>query len=121
MGDAGLKSFAARKGRGVHRAFAALTVVLVAPALSGCFLGTEHPDPALPIPAKYREASRGPADAAVPALDWWRGFRSKELTGLIEEAQTVNLDIAVAYAQIIQAEAQVGIAGAPLLPSVTGT
>ncbi|MEH2512679.1 multidrug efflux system outer membrane protein [Nitrobacteraceae bacterium AZCC 1564] len=104
----------------MHGAFAALAVLLLAPGLSGCFLGTERPDPAIPIPAKYGEAPRGPADAAVPALDWWRGFRSKELTGLIEEAQTVNLDIAVAIAQIIQADAQVGIAGAPLLPSVTG-
>src|ERR1700754_4197406 len=120
MGDAGLKSVAAGGSRGVHRVFAALAVLLVVPALSGCFLGTERPDPAIPIPAKYHEAARGPADAAVPVLDWWRGFRSKELTGLIEEAQTVNLDIAVAFAQIIQADAQVGISGAPLLPSVTG-
>jgi outer membrane protein, multidrug efflux system len=120
MSDAGLKSFAARKSRGLRGVCSALAVLLFAPGLAGCFLGTERPDPAIPIPARYREAPRGPADAAVPALDWWRGFRSKELTGLIEEAQTLNLDIAVAIAQIIQADAQAGIAGAPLLPSVSG-
>jgi NodT family efflux transporter outer membrane factor (OMF) lipoprotein len=54
-------------------------------------------------------------------LDWWRGFRSGELTTLMEAAQTYNLDIAVAIAQIVQADAQVGVSGAPLLPSVTGT
>ena len=64
---------------------------------------------------------RGAPDAAVPALDWWRGFRSSELTSLMEEAQIYNLDIAVAIAQIVQADAQVGVSGAPLLPSVTGT
>ena len=51
------------------------------------------------------------------ALDWWRGFRSRELTALIEEAQTANFDIAVAIARIIQADAQSKIAGAPLLPA----
>ncbi len=87
--------------------------------LSGCILGTEHPDAALEVPAAYAAAGRDP-DAAVPAPDWWRGFRSQELTQLVEQARLSNLDIAVAVAQIIQADAQAGIAGAPLLPSLTG-
>lgn len=88
--------------------------------LSGCILGTEHPDPALKVAASYRAAPKTP-EAAVPALDWWRGFRSDELTQLVGEAQLWNLDIAVAYAQIVQADAQAGIAGAALWPSLTGT
>ncbi|MGP2490537.1 efflux transporter outer membrane subunit [Mesorhizobium sp. PUT5] len=96
-----------------------LAVCLTGLGLSGCILGTEHPDAALEVPAAYGAGPRHP-DAAVPALDWWQGFRSKELTGLIEQAQISNLDIAVAVAQIIQADAQAGIAGAPLLPSLTG-
>ena len=99
----------------------ALVALVLAPGLSGCFLGTERPDPNLEIPATYREAGRGAPDAAVPALDWWRGFNSKELTGLMKDAQIANLDIAVAIAQIVQADAQVGISGAPLLPTLTGT
>ena len=51
-------------------------------------------------------------------LDWWRGFRSKELTEVIEEARAANLDIAAAVAQIVQADAQSRVAGAPLLPGV---
>jgi NodT family efflux transporter outer membrane factor (OMF) lipoprotein len=70
--------------------------------------------------ATYRAAPKGDADAAVPVLDWWRGFRSRELTSLMDAAQIYNLDIAVAIAQIVQADAQVGISGAPLLPSLTG-
>jgi outer membrane protein, multidrug efflux system len=54
-------------------------------------------------------------------LDWWRGFGSSELTSLMDAAQLYNLDIAVAVAQIVQADAQVGVAGAPLLPSLSGT
>ena len=67
------------------------------------------------IGANYREAQRGAPDAALPALDWWRGFRSGELTALMEAAQIYNLDIAVAVAQIVQADAQVGVTGAALL------
>jgi NodT family efflux transporter outer membrane factor (OMF) lipoprotein len=57
---------------------------------------------------------------APPALDWWRGFRSPELTQLMEEAQTVNLDIAAAVARLVQADAQARITGAALLPSLSG-
>src|SRR5882757_2692191 len=65
-------------------------------------------------------ASRLTKRDAPPTLDWWRGFRSTELTGLMEEAQTVNLDIAAATARFIQADAQARIAGAALLPSLQG-
>ncbi|WP_103721071.1 efflux transporter outer membrane subunit [Bosea psychrotolerans] len=95
-------------------------LVLIGMGLSGCILGTERPDANLEVPASYRAGPRAP-DSAVPALDWWRGFRSSELTRLIETAQAANLDIAVAVAQILQADAQAGIAGAPLLPTLTGT
>jgi outer membrane protein, multidrug efflux system len=94
---------------------------VVTPGLSGCILGSERPELNLEVPTTYREAPRGAPDAAVPAMDWWRGFRSSELTALMQAAQTSNLDIAVAIAQIVQADAQVGISGAPLLPSVNGT
>ena len=86
--------------------------------LSGCTLESEKPDLALDTPGKYR-ATHGAADAAVPKLDWWRGFRSRELVGLIEDAQAHNFDIAIAVAQIRQADAQVLIAGAPLFPSIS--
>jgi len=98
-----------------------LVLALLAPAVSGCILGTERPALNIEIPAKYHEDTSRAPDSAVPLWDWWRGFRSKELSALMEDAQVTNLDIAVAYAQIIQADAQIGIAGAPLLPSVTGT
>ena len=58
---------------------------------------------------------------APPTLDWWRGFRSSELTQLMEEAQTVNLDIAAAVSRIVEADAQARQAGAALLPSLSGS
>jgi len=78
--------------------------------------GTERPDLALSAPPAYR-ATRGDVHAAVPALDWWRGFRSAELTRFIEEAQTESFDIGAAIGRILQADAQSKIASAPLLPT----
>jgi NodT family efflux transporter outer membrane factor (OMF) lipoprotein len=89
-------------------------------ASAGCILTRDLPDPALDVPPGYKAARLAGPDAP-PTLDWWRGFRSPELTQLMEEAQTVNLDIAAATARFIQADAQARIAGAPLLPSLSGT
>jgi len=88
--------------------------------LGGCLLTGDIPEPGLQIPEFY---SGGPknqklAEAALPRLDWWRGFRSRELTHIVEVAQLANLDIAVAVARIIQADAQARIAGASLLPVI---
>jgi outer membrane protein, multidrug efflux system len=88
--------------------------------LAGCFLNGAPPEPGLDIPAAYDGASRhaAVAEAAVPKLDWWRSFHSRELTQVVEQARAANLDIAVAIARIVQADAQARIAGAPLLPTV---
>jgi len=110
-----------RISRGLGRARLALSALLLGPALSGCILGTERPDLNLDLPATYREGGHKAPDAHLPAVDWWRGYKSSELTSLMDAAQIYNLDIAVAIAQIVQADAQVGTAGAPLLPSLTGT
>ena len=89
-------------------------------SLGGCLLSGEKPDPALDIPQAYDGGPKNPAvaEVAVPTLDWWRGFHSKELTEVIEGARAANLDIAAAVARIVQADAQSRIAGAPLLPGV---
>ena len=87
--------------------------------LGGCLL-TDKPEPGLDIPQAYEYGPKNPgtAEAALPPLDWWRQFRSTELTDLIEEARTSNLDIAAAIAQIVQADAQSRVAGSALLPVV---
>ncbi len=104
----------------VRKHFRIGAVAMLGPVLSGCIIGTERPELNLEVPANYRDAPKASADAAVPIVDWWRGFRSSELTALMNDAQIYNLDIAVAIAQIVQADAQVGVNGAPLLPTLTG-
>lgn len=87
--------------------------------LGGCLL-TDKPEPGLDIPQAYDRAAKKPAlaEARLPPLDWWRGFRSRELTELVEEAREANLDIAAAIARVVQADAQSRITGAALLPEV---
>jgi multidrug efflux system outer membrane protein len=104
-------------GRRLARSLAVLGLVA---SSAGCILTKDLPDPALDIPEGYKAARPSKAADAAPTLDWWRGFRSRELTGLMEEAQTVNLDIAAATARFRQADAQARIAGAALLPSLSG-
>ena len=87
--------------------------------LGGCLLTGEPPEPGLDIPLSYDGGPKNPAvaEAAVPPLDWWRGFHSSELTEIIEDAREANLDIAAAIARIVQADAQARVTGATLLPS----
>jgi len=114
----GVRQFSAS---GTGRAFArllarAVAAVGAAVMLSGCIIvGYEKPDLNIDVPDSYAAARKGP-EQDLPALDWWRGFRSSELTILMEEAQTANLDIAAAVARIRQADALVRIANAALLP-----
>ena len=88
--------------------------------LGGCLLHGDKPEPGLDIPQFYDRGPRNPAlaQAALPPLDWWRKFRSRELTEVVEEARDANLDIAAAVARIVQADAQARVTGAVLLPLV---
>ena len=97
-----------------------LQSICVTLPLGGCLLAGDKPEPGLSIPPAYSAGPRNPAaaEAKTPPLDWWRGFRSRELTGIVEEARAANLDIAAAVARIVQADANSRITGAALLPIV---
>jgi outer membrane protein, multidrug efflux system len=97
-----------------------LQAACIAVPLGGCWINGTPPEPGLDIPAAYSAGSKTPsvANAATPSLDWWRGFRSHELTDIIDNANAANLDVAAAVARIVQADAQSRITGAALLPTV---
>lgn len=87
--------------------------------LSGCLPPTERPELAISPPEKYANAK--PGGAEVQPAAWWAAFHSPELDKLMTLALADNLDIAVAAAQIEQADAQAGVARAPLFPSLSGS
>jgi NodT family efflux transporter outer membrane factor (OMF) lipoprotein len=96
----------------VRKVIVALAGIALMP---GCARDEFTPYFAFPIPQKY-EAAQGVKPPAVSR--WWTHFGSPELNSLIEAANFDNLDIAVAVAQLRQAEAQVRITGAALWPAL---
>jgi NodT family efflux transporter outer membrane factor (OMF) lipoprotein len=96
-----------------------LALGLLAYGLTACgLLGPHYKQPDIPPPSTWRTPSAEPAASNWPSSEWWRGFNSATLDDLMRQAQAANDDIAAAIARIRQADAQVRIAGAPLLPSV---
>ncbi len=88
--------------------------------LAGCVLTDKQLDPSLEVPKAYQHA-KGSGRGSAPGVEWWQSFHSGELTDLMGQSIPANFDIAVAVAQIVQADAQARIAGAALLPSINGT
>ena len=86
--------------------------------LAGCSVGPAYQRPDIVLPARWRDAPDPQTSAVWPDSDWWHGFGSATLDDLIEQAQRCNDDLAVAIARIREADAQVRIAGAALLPSL---
>ncbi|MHB8565001.1 MAG: efflux transporter outer membrane subunit, partial [Acidiferrobacteraceae bacterium] len=88
--------------------------------LSACAaIGPRFSAPRVAIPNHFAGAPQN-APPAWPSKGWWKGFGSPELDRLISEAEIHNFSIRIAIAQLQAANAQVEIAGAPLLPSVNG-
>ncbi|MFZ6764933.1 efflux transporter outer membrane subunit [Pseudoroseomonas sp. WGS1072] len=79
-----------------------------------------RPEPVLsglgPAPA-FRAADPA-APVHWPDPEWWRGFRAPELDRLMALAMQGNFDLAAAAARVRQADAQLRITGAALLPTV---
>jgi multidrug efflux system outer membrane protein len=112
---------------GTRSAGRALVLALATGALlSACNLGPRYVRPDIPAPAAWTPVTtestpsqaRPPDDAAWPDAQWWQRFNSPELDRLINQAQQANDDLKAAIARVQQSDAQVRIAGAPLLPSL---
>jgi NodT family efflux transporter outer membrane factor (OMF) lipoprotein len=87
----------------------------------GCSVSPAYHRPQISAPPQWRESSGGAGGTETsvwPAADWWHGFGSAQLDELIAEAERNNDDLAGAIARVREADAQVRIAGAPLLPSL---
>jgi outer membrane protein, multidrug efflux system len=84
---------------------------------SGCATDRPPQPPAL-TPAAF-EHGVAAANAAWPAQDWYRGFRSDELNAFVDLSVRDNTDLAIAQQRIAQADARARQAGAPILPKVS--
>jgi len=102
--------------------------------IGGCTVGPRYHRPNIAPPDAWKTDIRQPPEASNvgaagasgatsaplwPSSQWWRGFKSSQLDDLIAQAQRTNDDLAAAVARVREADAQVKIAGAPLLPSLS--
>ena len=94
-----------------------LVPLAVALALGACAITQSPQAPAPAMPSAWTQ--QGPADSIALTRDWWRGFGSTELAGLIDDALRASPDMAIAAERVLQAEAQARIAGASLFPALS--
>jgi len=91
-------------------------------ALSGCTsLWFPYEKPVTATPEAWREGAPANAAGIWPDQSWWHSFNAPELNQLIEKAVVENNDIVAAIARLRQANAQVTINGAPLLPTLAAS
>jgi len=107
----------------VHRFGMRAVVLAAAVLLSACTtLGPDFTRPRIPwldawtggslkSPALDQQAARRPQNP-----DWWRNFDDPVLDQLVAEAQRVNPNVRTAGLRIMEARAQLGIAGSTLYP-----
>jgi len=95
--------------------------------LSGCTVGPNYKRPNTDAPTAYRGlAPEEAASASTQSLGeqkWWEVFQDEELQKLIRTALQQNYDARIAATHVLEAQAQVGLARANQLPtvSVSGT
>lgn len=101
-----------------------IPVLVLSLTLAACSLAPPLEQPALDVPAQYKElapAERGtwktaqPADA-VPRGEWWKVFNDPVLEQLESDAIAANQNLKAAAARVMQARALVGVANADRVP-----
>ncbi len=90
--------------------------------LGSCAVGPDYKRPSTPAEDSFKETPQAwkeaqPSDA-IARGKWWEMFGDPQLSALVERIEPGNFSLAQAEAQYRQAEAAIGVARAPLLPSV---
>ena len=83
--------------------------------LGGCLLGPAYKRPALDLPVGQQSDS---LDIFTTAK-WWNVFQDNVLDALEQEALSYNQDLQAAMARVDEARAEVGLAGADQMPSLS--
>lgn len=101
-----------------QRAFTSSLLFGLACAMTGCasHAPVAEPPPKVDLPAAWTAAETS-KHQEWPDKNWWQRFGSPELTRLVDEGQSSNLELAGALARVRQAEAEARIAGVSLLPA----
>lgn len=88
---------------------------------AGCTVGPNYVKPHVDVPAVYRGAATTGAKQAAPVSlgdeKWEQVFRDPQLQSLIRTALQQNYDVRIAAANIVAAQAQLGLTHSEALPS----
>ena len=94
-------------------------VVVLLVGAQGCAVGPDYRPPALTMPAAWGQRDQLGVALTTPDLHaWWGAFGDPVLDSLIERATAKNLDLKVAIANVREARALRGVAGADQLPTI---
>lgn len=100
----------------------ALLAVFVALGVAGCAVGPTYQRPTAPEPVAYKELQGWTPAAPADALDrgpWWTLFRDPQLSGLMDQVEVSNQNVAAAVASYAQARALVTEQRAGLFPTLS--
>ena len=97
-------------------------VVVCLAVLAGCKVGPNYQPPHAAVPTRWTSPlAGGETNQPVSDVEWWKGFRDRELDSLIARSVTSNLDLRTAAARVREARAQKGVVAAGLWPSLNAS
>lgn len=90
--------------------------------LAGCAVGPDYERPAAVLADSFKETPQGWKEAEprdeIARGKWWEMFGDSGLSALVEKIDVSNQSLAASEAQFRQAQAAIGVARAPLFPTL---
>jgi len=92
---------------------------LCAAALSACAVGPDYKTPATDTPQTFAHAVHPEFSTQGIEVSWWKLFKDKELSALVDQTLQHNYDLEIARANLLEARALYMEAGLNLAPTIT--
>jgi NodT family efflux transporter outer membrane factor (OMF) lipoprotein len=99
-----------------------LAAMALALLLVGCAVGPDYRAPEISAPTAWHSAMKGGLKSVSPEAaqlaQWWSNLDDTQLSRLIEEATSNNLDLKLAQARLREARARRGVSAADRFPTL---
>src|SRR5215468_1133361 len=96
--------------------------ILLLVGTHGCAVGPDYRTPTLRLPGAWGQGDQPGVTSTTPDLTaWWRRFGDPVLDTLIDRAVAKNLDLKIALANVREARALRGVAGADQFPAINAS